>query len=113
AWAMDADAFEPTQDFDLALAWVPGLERTYVELAADIACPKRTFFVEVLYLMVGDPVRCGFRNVARPIVESLIEMGDAVDHPDIRRWQERSRRLLEHPGEFDYEQWCAGGLARE
>jgi hypothetical protein len=59
---MDVDAFEPTEEFDLALAWVPGLERTYVDLAADIACPKRTFFVEVLYLMVGDSVRCGFRH---------------------------------------------------
>jgi hypothetical protein len=112
-WAFDRKAFEPTQDFDLALSWAKGLERTYLELASDDDCPKQRFFLAVLYLMVGDAVRGKFRSIARPKVEGLIDRGDAFDHPLIRLWQTRSRRLLEHPKTFSYAAWCGGGLARD
>lgn len=112
AWAFDADALAPDQDFHLALSWARSLERTYVDLASDEKCPKRRFFLDVLYLMIGDAVRSQFRSVARPLVEGFIELGDGIEHPDIRLWQSRSRRLLKHPKEFSYEAWCGGGLAR-
>ena len=111
-WAYDPEALEPCQDWDLALSWAQH-ERAYLELAADPACPKRRYFLALLYLMVGDAVRTGFRNRPRPLIEGLIEKGDSYKHPDIRRWQERSRRLLKDPESFAYEDWCAGGLARQ
>ena len=88
------------------------LRRAPTRVSASLApmCLKRSFFLQVIYLMVGDAIRCEFRHVARPLVEALIELGDDVNHP--RFWQERSRRLLDHPREFAYEQWCAGGLGR-
>lgn len=112
AWAYDADAPEPCYDWDLMLCWVQH-EPAYLELASDESCPKRRYFLAVLYLMVGDAVRTKFRSRPRPIVEGLIARGDAYSHPDIRLWQKRSSELLEVPERFDYEQWCGGGLARE
>lgn len=65
----------------------------------------------VLYLIVGDAVRSDFRTRPRPIVEALIDRGDDYKHPEIRRWQQRSRELLLDPTLFDYMLWCGGGHA--
>ncbi len=111
-WAYDPALPEPCQDWDLVLSWVQH-ERAYLELAVDGSCPKRRYFLGLIYLMVGDAVRTGFRNLARPLIEGFIDRGDEYTHPDIRQWQERSRELLKHPESFVYERWCAGGFAHE
>jgi hypothetical protein len=111
AWAYDADAMCPEQDFDLALSWA-GHEKAYLELAQHEACPKRRFFLGVLYLMVGDAVRTRFHVAPEPVVRGLIEHGNDYDHPEIRLWQERSRALLANRDLFDYDLWCGGGYAR-
>jgi hypothetical protein len=66
--------------------------------------------LHVLYLIVGDAVRTGYRSTERPIVEGLIERGDSYRHPDIQSWQERSCDLMAHPDKFDYTSWCASGF---
>lgn len=113
AWAFDAESMEPTQDFDLALSWRRGLEKTYLDLANDGDCPKQAFFLHLIYLMVGDAVRANYKSVPRPSVEGFVELGDAYDHTGIRAWQKRARSLLKDPTTFSYEAWCAGGLARQ
>ena len=111
-WAFDAGAIEPTQDFDLAIAWTQD-ERLYLDLASNDDCPKRRFFLAVLYLMVGDAVRSDFASQPRPIVDGMIANGDNFVHPDIQKWQQRSRRLLANPSTFNYDDWCGRRLARE
>ncbi len=111
-WAYDPNILEPCQDWDLALSWAQH-EPVYLELASDDSCPARRYLLGVLYLMVDDAVRTGFRTRARPLIEGLIARGEHYKHPDIKRWQERSRQLLNHPEQFDYGQWCAGGFANE
>jgi len=88
AWAYDPTALDPCEDWDLALCWAQH-ERAYLELASDDSCPKRRYFLGVLYLMVGDAVRCGFRSRPRPIIEGLIDRGSEYRHPDIKLWQAR------------------------
>ena len=110
-WACAEGVVEPCEDWSLALSW-GGQERALLECAADAHCPKRGYFLSVLYLMVGDAVRTDFRVRARPIVEGFIGRSDRYPHPDIRLWQQRSRHLLTHPNEFDYSLWCGGELAR-
>ena len=112
AWAYDADAMWPEQDFDLALSWA-GHEKACLDLAADDACPKRLFFLSVLYLMVGDAVRSNFKVASEPVVRGLVERGKEYSHPDIRIWQERSRALLANRELFNYDKWCGGGYVRE
>ena len=111
AWAYAPDAEEPCQDFDLMLANT-GREDLFVEFAGDDACPTREWFLSVLYLMVGDAVRTGFGTLSEPGVRTLLARADAVDSTPLRRWQQRSLCLMDDPGSFDYEEWCAGGLAR-
>ena len=109
-WAFDADSEIPHTDFDLALTWL-GDERLYFSLAADDSCPKRRFFLSLLYFMVGHAVRTRFRDWPRPIIDGMVANGDNYSHADIRTWQQRSRELLANPDAFDYDDWCSGRLA--
>lgn len=111
AWAYQADAIEPEQDWHLALPG-NGYDELYVDLVADPACPNRDFFLEVLYLLVGDAVRTGYRVFPRVRVEALLEHGLASGRPDLALWAERSRQLVARPETFVYDLWCGGDLAR-
>jgi hypothetical protein len=110
-WAASPDAEEPVQDWDLWLSHLPH-EILYLELAADWNCPARQYFLELLYLIVGDAVRTGFRERSEGEVLDLLERSRAFKHPDLGAWRHRSRALLRNPETFDYAAWCAGGLAR-
>lgn len=112
AWAYDAHAAEPCQDWDLALAW-SGHERALLECASDDTCPRQAYMLAVLYLIVGDAVRTGFQSRPRAVIEGFLDFASAFCHPSIQLWQQRSRALLRDPSTFTYEAWCAGGLARE
>ena len=110
-WAYGPDAPEPCEDWDLALCWAQH-ERCYLELASDELCPKRRFILGILYLIVGDAVRSGFRSRQRPIIEGFLKVGNDYPHADVRLWQARSRELLDDPERFAYDLWCSGGYAR-
>lgn len=110
-WAYDAEPDEPVVDFHLFLAWARH-ESTYFELACDRNCPKRLYFLAILYYIVGQAVRTNFSSEPKPIIEGFIARGGEYDDPGVRRWQERSRRLLKDPSSFDYGLWCGGGLVR-
>lgn len=110
-WAYDADALAPCEDFDLALQWTRH-EKALFECASDGRCPKQDFFLRVLYLIVGDAARTGYRSTPLPIVEGFIKRGDEYRNPAIQTWQHRSRELIKNPKHFEYEAWCAGGLVR-
>lgn len=113
AWAFDADADEPVQDWDLILSWI-AYEDVYAELASTKTCPKADYFLALLYFIVGDAVRAEYRNRSRPDIEALIsKLEQRFPAYVIRQWGNRSRELLAHPETFRYKDWCAGGLARE
>jgi hypothetical protein len=109
-WAYDAESREPVQDFDLAVAWTQH-EKILLQCASDDRCPKQSFFLGVLYLIVGDAVRTNYRSMKRPILAGLIAHGDEFPVAAVQSWQQRSRHLMDHPDEFRYDDWCAGGLA--
>jgi hypothetical protein len=111
AWAYTPGAVEPCQDWDLALCWSLH-EQALLETASDDACPGRRYMIAVLYLIVGDAVRNGFRSRPCTVIEGFLARADAFDHPEIRLWQRRSRELLANPAHLDYALWCGGGLAR-
>ena len=110
-WAYDPEALEPEQDWDLILA-AERHEKLYLDLASDEVCPNRQYFLDILYLIVGDAVRTDYRVLAQYHVDGFLQRAEAYSHPDIRLWCERARYLMAHPATFDYESWCAGGLAR-
>lgn len=111
-WAFDVKAKQPCQDWDLALL-SSGFENIYLDLATDESCPKRKFFLHILYLTVGDAVRSSFCSKPRPIVEDFVNLARDSQYPDLRRWRSRSLLLMVAPESFDYNLWCSGGYARE
>lgn len=111
-WAYNAESVEPCEDFHLALKWTRH-EKALFECASDDNCPKRDFFLSILYLIVGDAVRWNYLSTPRLIIEGFIQRGDEYRHPAIEAWQQRSRELLKHPIRFNYDEWCAGGLVRK
>jgi hypothetical protein len=111
AWAYSPGAIEPCQDWDLALSWCQH-EKALLETASDDSCPNRRYMLGVLYLIVGDAVRTGFRSRPRPIIEGLIARAREYGHPDVREWGRRSLELLATSTDFDYDLWCGGRLAR-
>jgi hypothetical protein len=112
AWAQTPDATEPIQDWDLLLLHEPH-EALYLELAADWGCPARGYFLALLYRLVGDAVRTGFRTRSKAAVLDLLERSRAFRHPTLGQWRQRSRELLGNLDSFDFDAWCGGGLAAD
>jgi hypothetical protein len=106
-WAY-SDAFEPMQDFDLILA--AELRPSYLEFVADQNCPKRTYFLKVLYLIIGDAVRTNYHTNTQDEISSYLGKAERAQATELNSWLDRSRDLMRHPEKFDYDQWCAGGL---
>lgn len=110
AWAFNSGELEPIEDWDFSLVWKRD-ENLYLALASNVLCPRRQYFLHVLYLSIGEAVRTDFRTVARPVLERFIDKGERFAHPDIALWVERSRALLADPAGFNTEEWCGGKLA--
>jgi hypothetical protein len=112
AWAYQADAMWPTEDWDLAVA-DDDRSTLVLRLATDVACPSRNFFLRCLYLLVGDAVRSGFVAHRRESVLGLLAQVPADCPPDVTRWANRSRELMAGPSSrVDYVLWCEGGYSR-
>jgi hypothetical protein len=112
AWAASGD-LAPMQDWDLIIA-EPIRAPVLIDLAADGPAESREFFLHCLYLLVGDAVRSRFNTASKETVEDVLAGAEttAGESESIALWLARSRRLLEHPEEFEYDAWCGGGLAR-
>jgi hypothetical protein len=112
-WAYEPDSLAPVQDWNLAVTHDSSCVPLLVQLAADDTCPKRRFFLDCIYLFIGDAVRSSGLSHDLEQVRKLLD-GAAQHHsPCITLWVARSRKLIEHPEEFDYPAWCDGGLSRE
>jgi hypothetical protein len=82
-------------------------------LAAADDCPKQDYFLQLLYLMVGDAVRTGYNTWPRENLEKIIRASSEIASRNhkLYLWVKRSEELISHPEMFDYNDWCAGGLA--
>lgn len=110
-WAFNKKAVEPVQDWDLALSWKRE-EDLYLDLASNEKCPKRQYFLKILYLIIGDAVRTDYKYLEKPIIEGFIKKGEKYKHSDIQLWVERSKYLIKNPSSFHYGMWCDGELAK-
>jgi hypothetical protein len=112
-WAFDVGAEEPVQDWDLILADVDQ-DELFLELASDDACPKADYFLALLYLIVGDAVRTDYVGCNKDRIEALLKKSEAsFPKRCIYLWAKRSKHLIAHPEAFQYDDWCAGFLARK
>lgn len=112
-WAYSEGELEPCQDWHLALLSWEGRECDYLEFAADSICPHQRYFLHVIYLMVGDTVRSGFRWVPETTARGFVELAENHRNKSLRLWRERALELLENPSKFKYTDWCDWGYAKE
>lgn len=108
-WAFTKDALEPMQDWDLMLAHTPEFD-LYVELTADDTCPAWSYFLQALYLIVGDAVSTGYRSQPRDVIKALLTETRKYSRPHLHLFRQRSEKLMKHPETFEYNDWCTGGI---
>jgi hypothetical protein len=114
-WAYDADALEPVQDWDIIGLRDAPYRRLVMRLAKDAACPKKAYFLHVLYLTAGDWLRA----VRLPEFQRRAEL-DAITH-DLQEdgfqpfltLAERIAAVQSGSLDFSYDLWCAGGYSRQ
>jgi hypothetical protein len=112
AWAFEAGAMWPTEDWDLAVT-TDDRSALILRLATDPTCPTRNFFLRCLYLLVGDAVRSDFVAHRREIVLELLARVPADCPPDVLRWANRAQELVAGPPDaVDHSLWCDGGYSR-
>ena len=106
-WAYDADADEPTPDWDLVLCWsmVRGRLRLIAELADDAACPHADFFLLVLYRWIDYLCRDRGVDTAVPKKESHFDEIRGVRNPKVKRWRHQALRMLQGIEPYDRERW--------
>jgi len=112
AWALDPASVAPEgRHWDLTLA-TDELVDTWLELAGDATCPKRSFALHVLYIYSGDAVRTKFRVHSRKRVDKLLEKAKGTRDQYVGLWAANTKALIRRPDLFDYDEWCNGGMVR-
>jgi hypothetical protein len=114
AWAYHPDSV-PLQsmppDWDLLVAG-DHLVGTLLELAMDRACPARRFALHCLYIYAADAIRTNFRAHPKRRLRRLVEQAEEHGDELMVIWAHNVRSLLARPEQFDYRDWCEGGLVR-
>jgi hypothetical protein len=104
AWAFDANASYPDQDWDLVIADLR-YKHLMLFLATNKKCPKRDFFLSCLYLIVREAVQSNWQNFKQVEIEQLLIDAHQYDDAEISRWIERTKALIADPSHFDPQSW--------
>ena len=115
AWAAEAGAAEPVQDWDLVLFWgmEPGRLRVFVELAADPALPNQSYFLYLLYSWVAYAAGREDFDARRPQYDQWLDRAArGVRDPAVKRWRHGARRIFQGVEPLDAASWSAA-LAAE
>jgi len=108
-WAFEPNSYAPEQDFNLILA-----EDQYIDLVLNLSsnkkCPKQLFFLQCLYIYVGQKVR---NNPNPPKRMDILEKAKLINSELISKWLDRSEKLLKNPSSFNYDDWCNARLAQK
>ncbi len=92
----------PDQDWQLAVYDFKNI-RLLFELVSDEECLKRSFFLDCLYVFIGDIVS-GSGGTLEDAYKA-IELSKEFDERSILKWADRSIELLEYPDKYDYDYW--------
>jgi len=111
-WAFDENTSEPEQDWDILIHHLP-YEALYAELAGDNTCPKADYFLELLYFTVGYAMRHMETDEQTARIQYVVEQSKSSKAYLLKLFRDNVRMLRLNPELFQYEDWCAGKLARE
>jgi hypothetical protein len=107
AWAAEADAPPPLQDWDLIVSWQmdPDRLRLCVELAAEQGCPRADFFLDVLYAWVEAVARDDSLEIRGAQYDRWLDVARGVADPTVKRWRHRARLIFQQIEPFDWQAW--------
>ena len=113
AWAFETPKSYLPQEFGLVVVAMATIEeaRFFLDLAADLSCPKHGFFLACLYKFVGQAFREEFKRVSRQDIGYFVMRAANFATPSVQQWVADVRHLLEEPDGFDTKDWFMGQLA--
>jgi hypothetical protein len=113
AWAWSyTDQNWPHSEWPLFLTWTREIE-LFIALAKNQKCPKKDFFLFLLYYIVGFTYsypKKDKKEVKREVKE-IISNGRGIKQSDILKWVKHSEELLGGKLEYTYEDWRGRKLA--
>jgi hypothetical protein len=89
--------YQPEQDFSLFVVDDPSF---VLGLASDPNCPTRDFFLESLYVWVGDQVKKDLNN--KELLLKWIKIADKSNDARIKKLVSHTRDLINKPETYDY-----------
>ncbi|MGF9905988.1 hypothetical protein [Brevibacillus porteri] len=105
-WAYSNEKI-PEQDWELA---VNGFENipmicTFID---DAKCKHSSFFLSSLYVFTGDIVRSRSTEDIVRLSVLVEDVAKTAKSEQLKNWLERSKHLIKHPKEYDYDYWGLG-----
>jgi len=102
SWAFSSDGV-PAQDWELGVIGSISAEQL-IKFVINEKCPKRKFFLGCLYVLVGDTISKNYEDELKELSVLLLK-SSKINNPIIKRWVERSRKLLLNPETYEYKYW--------
>jgi hypothetical protein len=108
-WAYSEEEW-PHEEWDLFLSWTREID-LFIELATDHKCPKRHFFLHMLYYMVGTTYEEPSKSDKLDRIKSYSEKGKDINHGAIKVWRRNVEDLLANKTTYEYANWRGGAFA--
>lgn len=109
AWAYSEEDW-PHDEWDLFLSWTREVD-LFIELAIDHKCPKKSFFLHMLYYIVGTTYSEPNKSDKLDRIKGYSEKGLGIKHGDIRKWRAHISDLLSNRVKYEYSNWRGGEFA--
>ena len=103
-WGYDPDELEPLQDFGLIIADYR-LADVFIEMEIDDQCPKQLFFLNCLYMIVGNFFWKNVPFVKTAEMDEFLSKLDVFRHPKLIKLREQAETVISAPSTFEYEFW--------
>jgi|GEM_PF-7026718 len=103
-WAFSSQEKEPDPAWQLHLAHAKEYD-LYVLLAVDESCPKATYFLRLLYDIVGRLAHAGLNDDGRSEMETLMACCAKQPRYSLHLFVQRTRALLNNPAAFIPQDW--------
>jgi len=102
-WAYSNEAW-PHIDWDLFLSWTEEID-LFIQLATVHQCPKRLFFLHLLYFMVGATFIQSEETQNLERITLYIDKGQNIKHADIKIWHTHVKALVDGTQTYNFENW--------
>lgn len=108
-WAYAPDPW-PHDEWDLFLSWTEEVS-LFVELAIDPRCAKQSFFLHMLYYLVGVTFSRPHKSDGVEKIKAWAASIGPIQNESIQLWRHRSEQLVRGKLGYEYKDWRGGQFA--